>query len=246
MSGRVLSRLPALSLPRSPRWRIVRRRLIVAVLLLAVLAAGYMFWFRDSSFVQVSAVTVNGADGDAAVAAALEAAAQDQSTLHLDVDALRAVVADEPSVAGLTASADFPHGLTIDVDLRAPVGYIEGDGGTIVSGEGIVLQSGVDRPDGLPLIDAEGNIGGAVDGDALAGAQVLAGLPPVLAPQIESVAMDKELGPVVTLNGGVEVRFGDPTRSEAKWKAVAGVLADPSITTLNYLDVSVPSRPVSG
>jgi len=247
MAGRVVSRLPAVSLPRLPRWRNVRRLLLVGALALAVLLVAYMLWFRDSSFVRIDHVEVVGAESDASVASALEAAADGQSTLHLDVGALRAAVADEPSVAGLSADTDFPHGVTITVDLRTPAGWIEEGGGTVVAGDGTVLQTGVERPEGLPAIDAPAPGGGdRVDGDALAAAQVLAGLQPVLAPHVDSVEIDKELGPVVTLDGGVDVRFGDATRSEAKWQAVAAVVADPSFTAANYIDVSVPSRPVVG
>lgn len=247
MGGRVLSRMPAVRMPRMPRWHIVRRRLIAAALVLAVLLATYMLWFRDSSFVRVEDVNVVGADDDAAVASALEAAAEGQSTLDFDVGALRAAVAGEPSVAGVEASADFPHGVTVTVDLRTPAGYIDGDGGTVVAGDGAVLQTGVDQPDGLPLIGAEAQASGnRVSGDALVAAEVLGGAPPVLAPQVEGVEVDKKLGPVATLNGGVEIRFGDSSRSDLKWKAVAAVLADPSFTTANYLDVSEPSRPVAG
>ena len=42
-ASRLLSRRPALAMPSWPR---LRNRLIVAVLLLAALAAGYMLWFR--------------------------------------------------------------------------------------------------------------------------------------------------------------------------------------------------------
>ncbi len=247
MSGGALPRLPAVRLPRLPRWRIVRRRLILIALVAAALAAAYLLWLRDSSLVRVTDVDVVGADSDAGVAAALESAAAGQSTLHLDVDALRAAVADEPSVAGLSADPDFPHGVTISVDLRTPAGYIDADGGMIVAGDGTVLRTGVDRPGGMPAIDARPQASGArVSGDALAGAQVLAGLPPVLAPQVDGVEIDPELGPVATLNGGVEVRFGDAGRAATKWQAVAAVLADPGFTAANYLDVSVPSRPVAG
>lgn len=249
MSAGQLSRLrlPSVRVPGMPERQVVRRRLIAAALILAIAAAGYMLWFRDSSFVRVSDVEVVGADDNAAVAAALESAADGQSTLHLDVDALRAAVASDPAVAGLTADADFPHGVTINVDVRQPVAYLDGGGGAILSADGTVLQSGVDKPEGLPSIDAETNsTGDRVDGDALIGTQVLGGLQPVLAPQVESVSIDRELGPVVTLNGGVEVRFGDSSRPEMKWKAVAAVLANPSVTSVNYLDVSVPTRPVTG
>lgn len=248
MSSRALSRrLPAVSLPRLPAWRVVRRRLIVIALVVSALLAAYMFWFRDSTFVRVSDVEVVGADSDPAVAAALESAAAGQSTLHLDLDALRAAVADDPSVAGISADPDFPHGVTITVDLRAPAGYIDADGGMLVAADGTVIRTGIDRPDGVPVIDAKPETGGdRLTGDALAGAQVLAGLPSVLAPQVEGVKVDPELGPVATLNGGVEIRFGDTSRAEMKWEAVAAVLADSSFTTANYLDVSVPSRPVAG
>ena len=248
MSSRALSRrLPAVSMPRLPRWPIVRRRLIVIALLISVLLAAYMFWFRNSSLVRINDVEVVGADSDPAVAAALESAAAGQSTLHIDLDALRAAVADDPSVAGISADPDVPHGVTITVDLRTPAGYFDADGGVLAAADGTVLQTGVDRPDGVPAIDAKPETSGdRLSGDALAGVEVLAGLPPVLAPQVESVEVDPELGPVATLNGGVEIRFGDTSRAEMKWGAVAAVLADPSFTTANYLDVSVPSRPVAG
>jgi cell division septal protein FtsQ len=248
MGARPLSsRLPRLRSVRMPDWHILRRRLLAAALVLAVLAAVYMLWFRDSSFVRIENVEVVGADGDASVAAALEAAAQEQTTLHLDTAALREAVADNPAVAGLSAETDFPNGVTIAVDLRQPAGYLDADGGTIVAGDGTVLRTGVERPEGLPAIDADASTSGPrVDGDALAAAQVLGGVPPVLAPQVDGIAIDPKLGPVATLNGGVEIRFGDATRADMKWRAVAAVLANPDVTTLNYLDVSVPSRPVSG
>ena len=163
------------------------------------------------------------------------------------LDALRAAVVGEPSVAGLSADADFPHGLTVTVDLRPPAGFLDGDGGALIAADGTVLATGIDRPGGLPLIAADPEVLGArASGDALAGAQVLGGLPRVLAPQVEQVAIDQDHGPVATLDGGIEVRFGDASRAETKWRAVAAVIANPDFTSANYLDVSVPSRPVAG
>ena len=54
---RLLPRRPALAMPSWPR---LRNRLIVIVLLLAALAAGYMLWFRDSSLVAIDDVRVTG------------------------------------------------------------------------------------------------------------------------------------------------------------------------------------------
>lgn len=240
----VLSRL---SLPAVPPWRVIRRRLIVGLVVVVALAAAYMLWFRDSSFVEVRDVTVTGADSDAAAASALTSAAQGLSTLNLDEDALRAAVADDPDVASLTAEPDFPHDLTIDVVVRRPAGYVADGNGAVLAADGTVLSTGGDRPGGLPEIDAEAtSLGGRAEGPALTVARVLGAAPPELAAQIESGRVDSDYGPTATLAGGLELRFGDPAQAERKWQAAAAVLASPDFTSARYLDLSVPSRPVAG
>ena len=64
------------------------------------------------------------------IRSALADAALDMTTLHVREDALRAAVAQYPSVEGLDADANFPHKLTIEVRERAPVAAIESGGGT--------------------------------------------------------------------------------------------------------------------
>ena len=239
--------LSGLSLPPMPSWPVVRRRLVVAGGVIAVLLAAYMLWFRNSSFVAVERVEVIGAEAAPQVAAALNAEAGSMTTLHVDDDALRAAVADDPAVLSLSTDADFPHGLTITVDLRRPAGYLDADGGTIVAGDGVVLATGAERPDGLPTIEAEATSTGAkVDGPALVAARTLGAAPAALLAQTESSGVDPEHGPVVTLDGGIELRFGDPSKADQKWRSAAAVLADPELDGASYIDLSVPSRPVSG
>jgi len=97
-ASRLLSRRPALAMPSWPR---LRNRLILAVLLLAALAAGYMLWFRDSSLVAIDDVRVTGANVAPGVEDRLTAAATGLSTLHLDRAAIESAVADDPTVVGL-------------------------------------------------------------------------------------------------------------------------------------------------
>ncbi len=47
----------------------------------------------------------------------------------------------------------------------------------------------------------------------------------------------------VELTSGIELRFGDASQATRKWKAAAAVLADPSVTTLDYVDLHAPSHP---
>ena len=51
---------------------------------------------------------------------------------------------------------------------------------------------------------------------------------------------------MLTLRGGIPVRFGDDSAAGAKWRAAAAVLADPKLDALTYLDVRVPERPAIG
>ncbi|MEO7197506.1 MAG: cell division protein FtsQ/DivIB [Solirubrobacterales bacterium] len=211
------------------------------------MAAAYTFWFRDSSFVEVRDVEITGADADASAEAELAAAAGQMSTLHLDEGALRAAVADDPEVAAVSAEANFPHGIRIVVELRHPAGYIEDSSGAILASDGTVLATGVDRPEDLPLIAAESpELSDRATGPALVVAQTLGGAPDELAGQVQSGRVDPEDGPTVTLAAGLELRFGDASRTALKWRAAVAVLADPEFSGADYLDLSVPDRPVAG
>jgi len=225
---------------------LIRRRLIIAALIIAALVAGYMLWFRDSSLVAVENVEVTGTDVSPAVEADLTNAAMGLSTLHLDRSKLEAAVADDPTVVAIKVETDFPHGVTIDVQSRTPAGWID-DGGMLVAGDGTVLDTGVDRPDGLPEIDADPEVsGGRVEAPALTVARVLGAAPKPLQPQIESAAVDDQHGVVATVTGGIELRFGSPANADQKWRAASSVLADPGLTSATYIDLSVPARPVVG
>jgi cell division septal protein FtsQ len=247
MSARPISLLSRLRAPSLPSRPVLVRRLLLLTIVAAALAVLYLLWFRDSSFVRVSDVTVRGADTDAAAASALTDAAQGQSTLDFDPDVLRAAVADDPQIASLSARTDFPPGVTIDVVARTPAGYINDGDGAVVAGDGTVLSTGGNPPDGIPTIDAEAtSLGARAEGPALNVAKVLGAAPAELLPEVESSTVDKDAGPVVVLTGGLELRFGDPSRAAQKWKAATAVLASPDFEGAEYLDLSVPGRPVAG
>lgn len=84
--------------------------------------------------------------------------------------------------------------------------------------------------------------GGRVRGTALEQVRVLAAVPEQLRPYLESSYFG-ESGVDVMLTTGIELRFGDASQAQRKWRAAAAVLADPSVTALDYVDLHVPSRP---
>lgn len=244
-------RMPGLIADRSlPSWRVLRRRLILIGLILIVLVAAYMLWFRTSSFVAVEEVRITGAEEAPDVDAALRAAADGQSTLHVDLEALRGAVAGDPLVSGITVDTDFPHTLLIDVDVRTPAAYL-GAEEAVVAADGVILERTGERPDGIPGIEIEGDKVGlvadeALTGDALEVSRVIGAAPGPLADEINEGAMTGDFGVTVDFGPGIELRFGDAGSAELKWKAVAAVLADPKFEGAGYLDLSVPDRPVAG
>ena len=75
--------------------------------------------------------------------------------------------------------------------------------------------------------------------------RVLAAAPPALRPYVAGSQFG-ESGVEVELSSGIELRFGSAGDAERKWRAAAAVLADPSITALDYVDLTAPGRPAVG
>lgn len=227
------------------RWRAV---LVIAALI--ALGAGYFFWLRDSSLVAVNKVEVTGATSDARpqIVAALTRAGEDMTTLHVRTDELEAAVAQFPTVARVSADASFPHGLTITVTER-PATMVAVDGGdrVAVAADGTVLP-GVDASDeALPQVDVQQvPQSGRLTGDSLQEALVIGAAPGPLRELIEHTAYKGQNGVTLSMQGDVELRFGDGERAAQKWAAAAFVLADPKLTTLSYVDLRVPKRPAVG
>lgn len=82
-------------------------------------------------------------------------------------------------------------------------------------------------------------------GPALQQARVLGAAPAALRPYIASSFFGAS-GVDVELKAGVELRFGDASQAARKWKAAAAVLANPSVTSLDYVNLLAPGHPTIG
>jgi cell division protein FtsQ len=240
--------------PRSPIARHERRPLLwvkVGLLAAIVIAVGYFAWFRDSSLVAVSDVSIQGLSGGAGnpAAAALTRAAQGMTTLDVDQGRLDSVASEFPEIASVSAHPSFPHGLTIDVVERPPVVVAHAGGDAVaVAADGTILRRGV--PDAGPDLPSMtiGRIpsGPRLHGAALAEARVVGAAPSPLAREIEGIGHSAADGVRLTLRGGLDLRFGNADGAARKWGAAAAVLADPKLTAAQYVDVRVPQRPAIG
>ena len=95
----------------------------------------------------------------------------------------------------------------------------------------------------LPLSSAPK--GPRVEGPALEQARVLAATPPALRSSVAGSRFG-ESGVAVELSSGIELIFGRSSDVARKWRAAAAVLADPSITALDYVNLLAPGRPEVG
>jgi len=100
-----------------------------------------------------------------------------------------------------------------------------------------------DQVDQLPVLPVkERPKGDRVKGHVLEQVHVIAAAPEALRRYIAATNYGKS-GVDVEFTSGIEARFGDDRGVAKKWKAVAAVLADPSVTMLSYVDVHAPTRP---
>jgi cell division septal protein FtsQ len=129
-----------------------------------------------------------------------------------------------------------------------PVAVIgTGSDAVAVAADGTIL-AGLPPPeeDSLPKLPLETPPKGPrLQGPALEQARVLGTAPPALRPYVEG-SYYGESGVDVTLAPGIELRFGDSTQAVRKWRAAAALLADPSVTTLDYVNLYAPAHPSIG
>jgi cell division protein FtsQ len=227
----------------------LRRRGLLLAGVAAALAIAYFAWFRDSSLVAVRDVKVEGVTSSdrGQIVGALTHAAQGMTTLNVQTDRLESAVRGLPTVASLSADASFPHGLTIHVTERHPVLVAsDGDRNVAVAADGSLLP-GVKVAGRVPELSVNPlGDSGRLSGEPLAEALVIGTAPAPLRPLIDRATVSTDYGVVVTMRGGIELRFGTSHNGSAKWAAVAAILADPRLTSLTYIDVRIPQRPAVG
>ena len=229
------------------RWR---RRLLGLGVACLVLALGYQFWLRDSSFVAVDKVSITGLTTSDAerVRVALTAAGRSMTTLHVDHETLERAVAGFPAVRELEVTADFPHGLRIHVIEHVPAAIAVADDGRVaVAGDGTILR-GLPVEGRLPTIEIEGSMGvGRLSLPLARDAAAVAGAAPArLRARMAGVVDDGDRGLVAEMRDGPELIFGNATRLHAKWAAASRVLADPEASGASYIDLRIPGRPAAG
>jgi cell division protein FtsQ len=170
------------------------------------------------------------------------------TTLNVDGDRLRSLVANDPAVHAIEVQPAFPHGLTIDVIENRPVALLVVNGHNVpVAADGTLLP-GVDTGVTLPSIKTVAMPSGRrLDrGGALDRVEVASAAPRALLAKVSSISIQPGRGFVAQLNNGPAIWLGGFARLEDKWAAATAVLAQRSSLGASDIDVRMPERPVAG
>jgi len=135
----------------------------------------------------------------------------------------------------------LPDTLTVRVVPRSPVAWSPADDGSIelVDRRGIVFATAAAPPPGVP------QLGFASPVDRRVAARVAGALPAGFRAGVTAVAA-AEGQVVLALVTGTQVRLGAPRLLGAKVRAVEALLAALGGAPVGYVDVRVPSAPVTG
>jgi cell division protein FtsQ len=244
---------PALALPRL-RFPLARTLVGVGVLV-GVLALGYLA-ARSTSLFALQSVAVSGAQGavEADVMAALRPL-DGESLVTVDTDSVERQLSALPSVRAARVDRAFPHGLRVAVIPERPVAVLRsGQAAWVLSERGRIIravESNTKRR--LPRIWVAA--GAAFEpGATLAiptaskALTVIASLPARFPVAVRAARATGD-GLVLALSIGMEVRLGSEDDLDAKLAAAAAVLRGLTVSEraeLDYLDVSLPERPVAG
>jgi cell division protein FtsQ len=141
-------------------------------------------------------------------------------------------------------------GKTVEPDLVSsePVATIgSGSEAVAVADDGTVLTwLTLPEDTALPQLSlSAAPKGPRVQGPVLEQIHVLAAAPPALRPYVANSGIG-ERGVEIELSSRIELFFGSAGDAARKWRAAAAVLADPSITALDYVDLTAPGRPAVG
>jgi cell division protein FtsQ len=176
-----------------------------------------------------------------------------KSLLALNGAAVINRVEDLPGVVSATYDRAFPHTLTVRVVPEQPVAVLRsGDASWLISARARVIAT-IDRLEyrSVPRIwlprGFAAELGSFLTDDAGAAARALRAFETSGFARRVRWARIKDRELTIGLRSGLEVRLGPPLDLQLKIAVVKSVLPMlASATSGEYLDVSVPERPVAG
>ncbi|BDZ66216.1 FtsQ-type POTRA domain-containing protein [Agromyces mangrovi Wang et al. 2018] len=211
-----------------------------------VLVVGGLTAAAYSPLMAVQEIVVQGA-GERVTADEVQAALDAQRGTPLPLVDDRAVgeaLAEFSAIQTWAIERRPPGTLVVRLVERTPIAVVAGGGGfRVVDGAGIVLEEQPVRPEGLPLVDAEGGLAG--DGFRSASA-VIRSLPDELRASVLSASATTADDVRLELAGGASVVWGSAEESVLKAAVLEALVEAAPPSTVSRYDVSSPRSAVVG
>lgn len=135
-----------------------------------------------------------------------------------------------------------PGTLVVRIVERTPIGVVDtGSGLELVDAAGVVVDRPAERPEGQPLIEAEGGVAGA---GFRAVAAVVRSLPAEVRAQLTHATAATADDVQLELAGGASVVWGSAEESAFKADVLGALMVAAPPDTVTLYDVSAPSSPV--
>ncbi len=223
------------ALRRRIRSGAARRRLVPALVTVAVLVALAAWVGWASPFFAVREVQVSGVSV-LTVADVREAVGVSEGTplLRVSVSTVAARVAELPPVREVVVRRSWPDTLLVEVVERTAAAAVPTAGGYLLVDETGVPYHTVADPQGLPLLLVEQP--GPGDRATLAGLAVLDSLTPALRAELAAVRVDGPTEIRLDLRDGRVVVWGDESSGEEKARVATALLE----RAVELIDVSTP------
>lgn len=227
------------------------RLVIFAVLLTAV---GFVVALLEASFFEVSDVQMSGAarTSEGALLEALNVG-DGQALLTYDIASGQDAVAGLPWIESVELTRQWPSTLRVVVRERtisAGVARPSGSEWVVLAGEGIVVESRMTPPSGVPLIVATDDVVDAsVTGQRIAGIdralEVSGALPLQLRPWVTTWSSDANGVVSAELVGSARANFGALDDHRTQFVSLASILnGGADLVCIEEIDLAVADTPV--
>ena len=232
---------------RRPKTRRRGARWVAILLLLAVMgAAGGVTWaLFDSSLFAVRSVVVTGTrlvpESEVLAVAGVRPGTP---LIRVSTARVAARVLTITQVQGVQVTKTWPDRVVIAVRERtsALAVALPGGGFDLVDANGVIVQSAVTRPAGLPIYTTTATASSLRgDPDVAAAAAVLGGLPASLRSSVTSVIVPSPDQVTLSLGNGVTIVWGSANDAAAKAQELAILMR----THARSYDVSSPATAVT-
>ncbi|MFN8015234.1 MAG: cell division protein FtsQ/DivIB [Acidimicrobiia bacterium] len=170
----------------------------------------------------------------------------DQPIYRLNTSSYAKKMKAIPSVKSIEIKKQWPSTVNVVITPRSAVGYIPTDKGfALVDDTGAIFSKESTQPVGLPSFEGMQEVTLTKKIPSMTFVNIVLNSPNEIKNQIRLVKFDKKTYQL-ELTDGIDVVLGDNTKLKEKLAITWSIILTKKRSELGYIDVSVPSLPVSG